>query len=97
MDELICPICHSDNVLPFEDDGGTPTDDSFVIILLSAFVIIGAYAIFVISTYLFFPLVVFLAIFISSRFINRKEKKKNPKKRKKGDYVCLDCNGTFKS
>ena len=96
MDELICPICQSDNVLPFEEDGPTSSDDTFVIIILSAFAIIGGYAIFVISTYLFFPFVVFLGIFMSSLIDNKKEKKKAPKKKKKRDYICLDCNGIFR-
>jgi len=95
--EKTCPYCGSDNVLPFEDDTPSQGDDTLFIVLVSAFFLIGGYFLVMISVYLFFPLAVFAAIIIVTRWINKQEQGKKKKKIPPHDYVCMDCGQFFYS
>jgi len=96
--EKHCPFCGSNNILPFEDENSYKKDHTFLVIILSALILIGSYFIFVISSYLYFPAVIIILIIISTTILNKREKDrgKKIKKIKKEDYICIDCNSTFK-
>lgn len=94
-----CPHCESENTLPFESDELQQEDSSIFFIMLTAFVLIAGYLAFVLASYLLFPLVVFTAIIVTTRVINKKQSRKrehsavmSPK-----DYLCLDCSRFFKN
>lgn len=93
-----CILCGSDNVLPFEDDSPAQSDTTLFLVILSAVLVIMGYILFVISSYLFFPLVVFVAIIVTTRLINKQyvDQAKKALLAVPKDYICLDCNGFFK-
>ena len=91
-----CPQCGSDNVLPFEEETKAQGDATLFIVIVLAMGLIIGYLLFMISVYLTFPLVVFAAVVISSKFINRSEGKKKVEKPVEKDYMCLDCGGFFR-
>ena len=90
-----CPHCGSDNVLPFEEEEKAQSDATLFIVIVLALVLIIGYFLFLISSYLTFPLVVFAAIIISSKLINRQGKEKKVEPHVVKDYMCLDCSGFF--
>lgn len=93
---LNCTHCGSDNVLPFEDEEGLKSDATFFIVLLSAFLIVIGYILFVISSYVFFPFVVFIAIIVTTRMINKRDREQKTAKPIEKDYMCLDCSRFFR-
>lgn len=96
MKDKYCPYCSSDNVLPFEDEGDYKRTYSFYIIILSALVLIIGYLIFLFSSYIFFPVVVFIAIIITTKTINKREREKKKVIQIEKQYICLNCNSNFK-
>jgi predicted membrane protein len=92
-----CIHCGSPNVLPFEDDAPYKGDDTLFLVILSAMLVITGYILFVLSTYLMFPIVVFLAIILITRIINKHHRERKVEVTKEHDYVCLDCGKFFKS
>jgi hypothetical protein len=91
-----CPHCGSGNVLPFEDEENTGSDPTLFIIILLAVALLTGYFLFMISSYLTFPLVVFVAIIISTKLINRQQKQQKVEKHVEWDYMCVDCGGFFR-
>ena len=91
-----CPYCGSGNVLPFEEEGRPGSDPTLFIIILLAVSLLTGYFLFMISSYLTFPLVVFVAIIISTKLINRQEREQKVEKHVEWDYMCLDCSGFFR-
>lgn len=91
-----CPHCGSDNVLPFEDEERTQSDATLFIIIVLALALMVGYFLFMISSYLTFPLVVFVAIIISTKLINKQEGQKKVEKHVEKDYMCLDCSRFFR-
>lgn len=93
----VCPFCGSDNILPFEDDSGRDSDLPVLIIILTALILIALYLALVVTSYMYFPIVVFIAIILSTRLVNRHE---NTRKRKhlsgSRDFICLSCNSSYK-
>ncbi len=92
----LCPFCGSTNVLPFEDDSENESDLPVFMIILIALAVVGLYLAFVVASYMYFPVIVFIAIIISTRIINRQEKK--PQKKllhHSRDFICLSCNSNF--
>jgi hypothetical protein len=92
-----CPHCGSLNVLPFEDEESHKSDPTLFIVLLTAFLLIAGYLIFVISSYIFFPAVVFIAIIVTTRAVNRREKQPKAEKEIERDYMCVDCGAFFRT
>jgi hypothetical protein len=93
-----CTHCGSTNVLPFEDDSPATGETTFFIIILSLVLLVTAYFLFVVSSYLYTPLVVFIAIIVITRLINKHqgERKSRAVVLKEWDYMCLDCNSTYR-
>ncbi len=92
----VCPYCSSENVLPFEDDSREQSDLPVVIIILTALAILALYFAFVLTSYMYFPLVVFIAIILTTRVINRQDKSgKQMIIKAKGEFICLNCNTSF--
>jgi hypothetical protein len=91
-----CPYCGSDNVLPFEDEERSQSDTTLFIIIVMALALFIGYFLFMVSTYLTFPLIVFVAIIISTKLINRQEKERKVEKHIERDYMCVDCSGFFR-
>jgi hypothetical protein len=91
-----CPHCGSGNVLPFEEDEYRGSDPTLFIIILLAVALILGYFLFMISSYLTFPLVVFVAIIISTKLINRHQKQHKVEKQVERDYMCIDCSNFFR-
>jgi hypothetical protein len=91
-----CPYCSSDNVLPFEDEERSQSDATLFIIIVLALALIIGYFLFMISSYLTFPLIVFAAIIISTKLINRQEKDRKVETHIERDYMCVDCSGFFR-
>lgn len=91
-----CPYCGSDNVLPFEDEERSQGDATLFIIIVLALALIIGYFLFMISSYLTFPLIVFVAIIISTKLINRQERDRKVEKKIERDYMCVDCSGFFR-
>lgn len=91
----LCPFCGSSNILPFEDDSGSESDLPVFIIILTALTVIALYLAFVVASYMYFPVVVFIAIIVSTRIINRQEKKPERKPLANKDFICLSCNNNF--
>jgi len=92
----LCPFCGSANILPFEDDSGNDNDLPVLVIILTALTVVALYLAFVVASYMYFPVVVFIAIIISTRIINRQEKK--PEREllsARRDFICLSCNNNF--
>ncbi|MCK4888308.1 MAG: hypothetical protein KAS21_00375 [Candidatus Aminicenantes bacterium] len=95
-ENALCPFCGSANILPFEDDSGTDSDLPVFIIILTALIVVALYLAFVVASYMYFPVVVFIAIIISTRVINRQEKKPQRKILSiDRDFICLSCNSNF--
>ncbi len=93
----LCPFCGSANILPFEDDSASDSDLPVFIVILTALIVVALYLAFVVASYMYFPVVVFIAIIISTRIINRQEKKPQRKILPAGrDFICLSCNSDFK-
>ena len=90
----ICPYCRSENILPFEDDSKEQSDLPVLIIILTALTLLALYFAFVITSYMYFPVVVFIAIILTTRVVNRQEKSRKPKIIK-GDFICLNCNTSY--
>jgi len=93
----LCPNCGSDNVLPHEDDSVGVGELPVLIIILTALSVVALYLAFVVTSYMYFPLVVFIAIIITTKMINRQEKKQ-PRNFKSDnrDFICLNCNNSFR-
>ena len=91
-----CPYCGSDNVLPFEDEERSQSDATLFIIIVLALALIIGYFLFMISSYLTFPLIVFVAIIISTKLINRQERERKVEVHIEKDYMCVDCSGFFR-
>lgn len=91
-----CPYCGSNDVLPFEDEERPQSDPTLFIVIVLALAIIIGYFLFMISSYLTFPLIVFVAIIITTKLINKQERKKKVEKYKVRDYMCVDCSGFFR-
>ncbi len=93
-----CAHCGSENVLPFEDDTPYKGDTTLFIILLSAFLVITAYVLLVFTSALYFPIVVFIAIIVTTRMINKHQadRKKRAELGIQRDYMCLDCSRFFR-
>ena len=91
-----CPHCGSGNVLPFEEEKHSGSDPTLFIIILLAVALLTGYFLFMISSYLTFPLVVFVAIIISTKLINRQEKRQKLEKHVERDYMCVDCSAFFR-
>ncbi len=94
--EPTCTHCGSDNVLPFEDEEPQKSDPTLFLVLLSAFLVITGYFLFMITSYLYFPLVVFAAIIVTTRLVNKRERQQKIVKHVEKNYVCLDCSQFFR-
>lgn len=92
--KVACTHCGSENTLPFEEECEKKSDPSLIIIIIAALSLLAAYFAFIVTSYLYFPVIVFIGIVISSKIINRKERKKTRIERKK-NFVCLSCNRNF--
>jgi hypothetical protein len=92
----VCPRCDSEAVLPFEDEETTQTDTTLFFVILSAFLVLTGYFLFMISTYVFFPVVVFISIIVTTRMLNRKEKHRKAMRDIERNYMCTDCGEFFK-
>ena len=91
-----CPYCGSDDVLPFEDEERSQSDTTLFIIIVLALALFIGYFLFMISSYLTFPLIVFVAIIISTKLINRQDRERKVEKHIERDYMCIDCSGFFR-
>jgi hypothetical protein len=91
-----CPHCGSDNVLPFEDEERSQSDATLFIIIVLALALFIGYFLFMISSYLTFPLIVFVAIIISTKLINKQERERKVEVQIEKDYMCVDCSGFFR-
>ena len=92
----ICPFCRSENVLPFEDDNKELSELPVLIIILTALSVLALYFAFVVTSYMYFPVVVFIAIILTTRIVNRTEKKgRNKIVAANRDFICLSCNNSF--
>ncbi|UCH95410.1 MAG: hypothetical protein JSV88_00810 [Candidatus Aminicenantes bacterium] len=91
-----CPYCGSENVLPFEEEEKSQSDPTLFIVIVLAVSLIVGYFLFMLSSYLTFPLIVFVAIIISTKLINKQDREKKPEKPVEKDYMCLDCSGFFR-
>jgi len=92
-----CPFCRSENILPFEDDNEEQSDLPVIIIILTALIILALYLAFVVTSYMYFPIVVFIAIILTTRVVNRTEKRgKNKITVVNRDFICLSCNNSFR-
>ena len=93
-----CPHCHSDRILPFEEDSHTARNDTFLIIFLSAFLLVGFYILFVLLSYMSYPLMVIILVALSSWMVNRKERRKQrPGIIREKDFLCTDCGQEFRA
>ena len=93
---MTCPNCGSGNVLPFEDDSGNSDELPVIILILTALSLIALYLAFVVTSYLYFPIVVIIAVIITSRIVNRQERKRHIRTgHKKKDFLCLTCDKGF--
>jgi hypothetical protein len=94
-----CIHCGSTNVLPFEDDSPAKNEATLFIIVLSTVLMVTAYFIFVVSSYLYTPLVIFIAIIIVTRLINKHQgdRKKRAEVVEEWDYMCLDCSRSYRA
>ena len=93
---VACPYCRSDNTLPFEEESQAGSDLSVLITILTALSVLALYFAFVVTSYLYFPLVVFIAIIVTTRLINRQERKGGiAKKKVNREFICLGCNTSF--
>lgn len=94
----LCPYCGSHNVLPFEEESGENRDLPVVLTLLTALGLLALYFAFVVTSYLYFPVVVFMGIIISTKIVNRRENagRKNKRETEK-DFICLSCNRDFRA
>jgi len=92
--KVSCIYCGSENTLPFEEEHKVKSDPSLLIIMITALSLLAVYFAFIITSYLYFPIIVFIAIIISTRIINRKAKKKTSVESEK-NFICLSCNRTF--
>ena len=92
-----CPYCDSENVLPFEEEGGDAGNQTFITILLSALAILGAYFLFLMISYINYPMMIIIIIGAISYIMSRQDKKKKKKIKIQADkdYICLDCNSQF--
>ena len=90
-----CPYCRSHNILPYEDDSGEQSDLPVIIIILTALFLLALYFAFVLTSYMYFPVVVFIAIILTTRVINRQERRKKETVKVKGEYICLNCDSSF--
>ena len=94
----VCPHCHSDRILPFEEDNNSPRNDTFLIIFLSAFLLVGFYILFVLLSYMSYPLMVIILVTLSSWLLNRKERRKQkPGIIREKDFLCTDCGQEFRA
>ncbi len=93
----VCPFCRSENILPFEDDRKDQSDLPVVIIILTALCVLALYFAFVVTSYMYFPFVVFIAIILTTRVVNRTEKSRRKKNISVNrDFICLSCNNSFR-
>ena len=93
---IICPFCRSENVLPFEDDNKDPSDLPVIIIILTALFVLALYFAFVVTSYMYFPVVVFIGIILTTRVVNKTEKSRRKKHiAVNREYICLSCNNSF--
>jgi transposase-like protein len=92
-----CPYCNSENVLPFEEEGGDPGNQTFITILLSALAILGTYFLFLMISYINYPMMIIIIIGAISYIMSRQDRKKKKKIKIQADkdYICLDCNSQF--
>lgn len=93
-----CPYCQSQNVLPFEEEGGGDAgNQTFITILLSALAILGTYILFLMISYINYPLMIIIIIGAISYITRRgdRKKKKKIKIQTDKDFICLDCNSHF--
>ena len=95
--ERNCPYCHSTNVLPYEQESDYKKNYSLSIIVLAALVLIAGYFIFLFSAYLYFPLVVFIAIIFTTKFLDKKkeDREKDIQFNSGKQFICLNCNNSF--
>ncbi|MEN8222228.1 MAG: hypothetical protein ABFR36_03120 [Acidobacteriota bacterium] len=92
----ICPFCRSENVLPFEDDTKDQSDLPVIVIILTALSVLALYFAFVVTSYMYFPLVVFIAIILTTRVVNRQERSQRKKiVAVNKEFICLSCNKSF--
>jgi len=92
----VCPRCDSEAALPFEDEDTTRTDTTLFFVIFSAFLLLTGYFLFMISTYVFFPVVVFVSIIVTTRMLNKKEKQRKAMRDVERNYMCTDCGAFFK-
>lgn len=92
--KVSCIYCGSENTLPFEEEHEIKSDPSLIIIIIAALSLLAVYFAFIITSYLYFPVIVFIAIIISSKIVSRKEKKKTHIVSEK-NFICLSCNRNF--
>ena len=91
-----CPHCGSENVLPFEEEEKAQSDATLFIVIVLALALLIGYILFMISSYLTFPLIVFVAIIVSSKLINRQQGENKVEIHDEKDYMCLECSGFFR-
>lgn len=91
-----CPACGSPRILPFEEDNTDYRNHPVWIGIAAGILVIGSYFLFMIISYLTFPLIVFAGILLSSRFVNLRNRQESGEYGRDKDYLCLNCNATFR-
>lgn len=96
MKPVSCPFCHSDNILPFEDEKAYKNQyKSIMFIIIAGLVLIFGYIFFVLVSYLTFPLVLISGLFLASKVLNKRETNENKAANPQQYYICLDCDRQF--
>jgi DNA-directed RNA polymerase subunit RPC12/RpoP len=90
-----CPYCNSTEILPFEDEEDYKFDYSLWVGIFSGILLIAGYFFFMVISYLTFPLIVFSAVIISSRLVNKRVFRRKDTN-EEVYYVCLNCRENFK-
>lgn len=92
MQPKICPHCGSDNILPVEKE--YKYDYSFTVVLISVFLLIGAGFLLFFLLQLNSIIPILLLIAVVSKLLTKKSS--TPKKIVVKEYLCLDCDRSFK-
>jgi hypothetical protein len=95
---ISCPHCGCDDILPFEDEDPPGSNPTMFIVFLSAFLVLTGYFLFMISAYLYFPVVVFISIIVTTRMINKHNREREERMKVgpvKRNYMCVECGNYF--
>jgi len=92
-----CPHCHSEDVIPFEEDNEPDGNDIsiFWIIVIATALVLG-YFFLTVLTYIYYPLLIFALIIVATRLVRREEQRRKRKKYTVRDYICTECGSSFR-